>query len=71
MKPKIADLEHYALKREFCLSATVLPFELQSLLRLARAAKAVSMYITPHVAEDQDLMRDLDSTIDAFDWSDE
>ena len=41
-----------------------------ALLRLARAAKAMSMCATLHFGEDRELMFDLDAALDAFDWGD-
>ena len=77
MKPKIADLERLETKRsdrgwmatldEHRFLWTCLP----DLLRLARAAKAMSMCATLHFGEDRELMFDLDAALDAFDWGDE
>ena len=64
MKPKIADLERtmdYRIMQKH---------ELHPLLRLARAAKAMSMCATLHFGEDRELMFDLDAALDAFDWGD-
>ena len=62
-KPKIALLERDAKDWG--------PEEMLPLLRLARAAKAMSMCATLHFGEDRELMFDLDAALDAFDWGDE
>ena len=61
-KPKIALLERDAKDWG--------PEEMLPLLRLARAAKAMSMCATLHFGEDRELMFDLDAALDAFDWGD-
>lgn len=77
MKPKIAELERLVEGARDdgtgCVELsvfTVIDEGIPPLLRLARAAKAMSMCATLHFGEDRELMFDLDAAIDAFDWSD-
>lgn len=70
-KPKIANLEREQVKADLVRDwAKLRPSALLALLRLARAAKAMSMCATLHFGEDRELMFDLDAALDAFDWGD-
>ena len=75
MKPKIAELERQLDRGDSCsphsgCADAYRRAALPALLRLARAAKAMSMCATLHFGEDRELMFDLDAALDAFDWGD-
>jgi len=75
VKPKIAELERQLDRGDSCsphsgCADAYRRAALPALLRLARAAKAMSMCATLHFGEDRELMFDLDAALDAFDWGD-